>query len=180
MRKGLPVELDGEPYVVVEYKSHKMQQRAPVMQVRFRSLRTGRVVDRSFQGYDVKFTPAAVERRTAQYIYDDGGLYYFMDNDTYEQFPISSEQIADALPYLVEQTTADIVFYDGSPIALDMPITVELQVTDAPPGHKGDTAQGGSKPVTVETGLTVQAPLFVSAGDTIKVDTRSGEYLSRV
>ena len=180
LRKGLPVELDGEPYVVVEYRSHKMQQRAPVMQVRFRSLRTGRVVDRSFQGYDVKFTPASVERRTAQYIYEDGGLYYFMDNDTYEQFPLSSEQIADALPYLVEETNADIVFYDGSPIALDMPITVELEVTEAAPGHKGDTAQGGSKPVTVETGLTVQAPLFISAGDRIKVDTRSGAYLSRV
>ena len=180
LRKGLPVELDGEPYTVVEYKSHKMQQRAPVIQVRFRSLRTGRTVDRSFQGYDVKFTPAAVERRSAQYIYDDDGLYYFMDNDSYEQFPLSSEQITDALPYLVEETTADIVFYDGSPIALDMPITVDLKVAEAPPGHKGDTAQGGSKPVTLETGLVVQAPLFVSTGDTIKVDTRSGEYLSRV
>ena len=97
LRKGLPIELDGEPYAVVEYKSHKMQQRAPVMQVRFRSLRTGKVVDKSFQGFDVKFTPAAVERRTAQYIYEDGGLYYFMDNDTYEQFPLSSEQI-DRVP----------------------------------------------------------------------------------
>ena len=179
LRKGLPIELDGEPYAVVEYKSHKMQQRAPVMQVRFRSLRTGKVVDKSFQGFDVKFTPAAVERRTAQYIYEDGDLYYFMDNDTYEQFPLSSEQIEDSLPYLVEEMTADIVFYEDNPIAIEIPITVDLEVTEAPPGHKGDTAQGASKPVTVVTGLVVQAPLFVNTGDTIKVDTRSGEYLSR-
>ena len=179
LRKGLPVEIEGEPYVVVEYKSHKMQQRAPVMQVRFRSLRTGKVLDRSFQGYDVKFTPAAVERRIAQYIYEDDGLYYFMDNDTYEQFPLSSEQIQDSLPYLVEQTNVDIVFYDSQPIAVDMPITVELKVTEAPPGHKGDTAQGGTKPIKVETGLMINVPLFVSEGDIVKVDTRTGEYLSR-
>ena len=180
LRKGLPIELDGDPYTVVEYKSHKMQQRAPVMQVRFRSLRTGKVVDKSFQGYDVKFTPAAVERRTAQYIYEDGGLYYFMDNDTYEQCPLSYEHITDSLPDLVEEMSADIVFYEDNPIAIEIPITVDLEVTEAPPGHKGDTAQGASKPVTLVTGLVVQAPLFVNTGDTIKVDTRSGEYLSRV
>ena len=180
LRKGLAIELDGEPYVVVEYKSRKMQQRAPVMQVRFRSLKTGRVVDRSFQGYDVKLTPAAVERRSAQYIYEDSGLYYFMDTETFDQLPLSSEQVEDSLPYLVEQTTVDLVFHEGQPIAIDIPITVELKVTEAPPGHKGDTAQGGTKPVTLETGLSVHAPLFVGEGDTLRVDTRSGEYLGRV
>ena len=180
LRKGLAIELDGEPYVVVEYKSRKMQQRAPVMQVRFRSLKTGRVVDRSFQGYDVKLTPAAVERRSAQYIYEDGGLYYFMDAETFDQLPLSSEQVEDALPYLIEQTTVDLVFHEGHPIAIDIPITVELKITEAPPGHKGDTAQGGTKPVTLETGLTIQAPLFVSEGETVRVDTRTGEYLGRV
>ena len=180
LRKGLAIELDGEPYVVVEYKSRKMQQRAPVMQVRFRSLKTGRVVDRSFQGYDVKLTPAAVERRSAQYIYEDGGLYYFMDAETFDQLPLSSEQVKDALPYMVEQTTVDLVFHEGQPIAIDIPITVELKITEAPPGHKGDTAQGGTKPVTLETGLSIQAPLFVSEGETVRVDTRTGEYLGRV
>ncbi len=179
LRKGMAIELDGEPFVVVEYSSRKMQQRAPVMQVRFRSIRTGRIVDRSFQGYDVKLTPAAVERRSAQYIYADGDLYYFMDTETFDQFPLSEDQIKDALPYLVEETTVDTVFFEEAPIAIDMPITVDLKVADAPPGHRGDTAQGGTKPATLVTGHVVQVPLFVSEGETIRVDTRTGEYLSR-
>ena len=180
LKKGLPIELDGEPYVVVEYKSRKMQQRAPVMQVRFRSLRTGRIVDRSFQGYDVKLTPASVERRKAQYIYEDSGLYYFMDAETFDQFPLSADQVEDSLPYMKEDTTVDVIFHEEQPIAIDLPITVDLKVTDAPPAHRGDTAQGGTKPVTLETGLSVQVPMFVSEGETIRVDTRTGEYLARV
>ena len=180
LKKGLAIELDGEPYVVVEYSSRKMQQRAPVMQVRFRSLKTGRIVDRSFQGYDVKLTRASVERRSAQYIYEDGGLYYFMDAATFDQFPLSADQVAAALPYMAEQTTVDIVFFEGQPIAIDLPVTVELKVTEAPPAHRGDTAQGGTKQVILETGLSIQTPLFVSEGETVRVDTRSGEYLARV
>ena len=180
LNKGMVIELEGQPWQVVDYERHKMQQRAPVMQVRFRSLRTGKVVDKSFQGYDVKFTPAAIERKKAQYIYQDDDLYYFMDNDTFEQFPLSSVQIEDSLPYLIEQTNVDIVFYEDSPISIDLPITVELQVTEAPPGHKGDTAQGGTKPVTLQTGLKVHTPLFVNKGDMLKIDTRTGEYISRI
>ena len=179
LKKGLPIEFDGEPYVVVEYSSRKMQQRAPVMQVRFRSLLTGRIVDRSFQGYDVKLSIAAVERRSAQYIYADVDLYYFMDTESFDQFPLSEDQIKDALPFLVEETTVDVVFYEEQPIAIDMPITVDLEVKDAPPGHRGDTAQGGTKPVTLVTGHVVQVPLFVSEGEKVKVDTRTGDYLSR-
>ena len=179
LRKGLSIELDGEPYTVVEYSSRKMQQRAPVMQVRFRSLRTGRVVDRSFQGYDVKLTLAAVERRSAQYIYADDELYYFMDTESFDQFPLSKDQIEDDLPYLVEETNVDVVFFEEQPISIDMPITVDLKVADAPPGHRGDTAQGGTKPATLETGHVLQVPLFVSEGDTVRVDTRTGEYMSR-
>ena len=103
-----------------------------------------------------------------------------MDNDTFEQFPLSQEQIDDSLPYLIEQTNVDIVFYEDSPIAIDLPITVELQVKEAPPGHKGDTAQGGTKPVTLQTGLKVHTPLFVNEGDMLKIDTRTGEYISRI
>lgn len=179
LKRGLPIELDGEPYVVVEYKSRKMQQRAPVMQVRFRSLKTGRIVDRSFQGYDVKLTRAAVERRSAQYIYADDDLYYFMDAESFDQFPLSKDQIEDSLPYLVEETNVDVVFFEEAPIAIDMPITVDLKVTDAPPGHRGDTAQGGTKPATLITGHVVQVPLFVSEGDSVRIDTRTGDYLSR-
>ncbi len=180
LRRGMPIELDGEPYQVVEYERTKMQQRAPVIRIRFRSLRTGRVTDRTFSGFDVKLTPATVERRTAQYIYEDGGLYYFMDNETYDQMPMSADQLGDSLNYLVEQTTVDLILYEGKTISLDMPITVDLTVAQTDPGIRGDTAQGGTKPATMETGLVVQVPLFVDEGEKIRVDTRSGEYLSRV
>jgi len=180
LRKGLSVELDGEPYAVVDYERSKMQQRAPVMRIRFKSFKTGRVVDRSFNGYDVKLTPASVERKSAQYIYNDGGFYYFMDTVTFDQFPIAEDQVQDVLSYMVEQTVVDAIFYEDSPIAIELPIAVDLEVADAVPWLKGDTAQGGTKPVTLETGLKVQVPLFVEVGEMIKVDTRTGEYLSRV
>lgn len=180
LRKGMAIELDGEPHLVVDYERSKMQQRAPVMRIRFREIRSGRVVDRTFNGYDVKLTPAAVERRNAQYIYDEDDLYYFMDNESFDQFPMSRETISEDLAFLVEQMTVDMVFYDGNPIAIELPITVELEVVDSPPGLKGDTATGATKPATLETGHQLQVPLFVNEGEKIKVDTRSGQYLSRV
>ena len=179
LRKGLPVELDGEPYLVVEYERSKMQQRAPVMRVRFRSLRTSRIVDRTFQGYDVKLTPASVERRNAQYIYDADGLHYFMDTESFDQFPLSQKQVEEALSYLVEQTTVNVVFYRGEAIAIELPVAVDLKVAETAPGFRGDTAQGGTKPATLETGITIQVPLFVDAGDAVRVDTRTGQYLAR-
>ena len=179
LRKGMAIELDGEPHVVVDYERNKMQQRAPVMRIRFRSLRTGRVVDRTFQGYDVKLTAASVERRSAQYIYNEDNLHYFMDTETFDQFPVSQEQVGNALQYLTEQTTVDLVFSDGEPLAIELPITVDLKVAETIPGVRGDTVQGGTKPATLETGLVVQVPLFVDEGETVKVDTRSGKYLSR-
>jgi elongation factor P len=180
LKRGMPIDLDGEPYAVVEYERSKMQQRAPVMRVRFRSLRTGRVTDRTFQGFDVKLKPASVDRRKAQYIYQDGDLYYFMDQESYEQFPLDRESIGDSFQYMVEEATVDVIFHEDQPIATEMPITVDLKVASTEPGFKGNTAQGGSKPATLETGLLVQVPLFIDTGETIRVDTRSGEYLSRV
>ena len=179
LKKGTAVELDDEPYIVVDYDQRKMQQRAPVLRIRLRELRTGRLVERTFQGYDVMFTPASVERRTVQKIYTEDELHYFMDTESFEQFPLTKDQIGDALQYLVEQTTVDLVLFRDQPVTIEMPITVELKVTETAPGFRGDTAQGGSKPATLETGLVVQVPLFVNEGDTLKVDTRSGEYLSR-
>ncbi len=180
LKRGMPIDLDGEPYAVVEYERSKMQQRAPVMRVRFRSLRTGRVTDRTFQGFDVKLKPASVERRKAQYIYQDEDLYYFMDQESYEQFPLDRESIGDSFQYMVEEATVDVIFHEDQPIATEMPITVDLKVASTEPGFKGNTAQGGTKPATLETGLLVQVPLFIDTGETIRVDTRSGEYLSRV
>ena len=180
LRKGMAIELDGEPYLIVDYDRSKMQQRAPTMRIRFREIRSGKVLDRSFSGYDVKLTPADVERRSAQYIYDEDDLCYFMDSDTYDQFPLAKSQISDELDYLKEGMTVDLVFYRDDPIAIDMPITVDLEVVHSPPGLKGDTATGATKPATLETGLLIQVPLFVNEGETVKVDTRSGSYLSRV
>ena len=180
LRKGMAIELDGEPHVVVDYERSKMQQRAPVMRIRFRSFRTGRVVDRTFQGYDVKLTPASVERRTAQFIYREDELYYFMDTESYEQFPLSEEQVGEAAQYLTEETTVDLVISDGQPLAIELPVTVDLKIAETAPGFRGDTVQGGTKPATLETGLVVQVPLFVTEGATVRIDTRSAEYLSRV
>lgn len=180
LKRGMPIALDGEPYAVVDYERTKMQKRAPVMRIRFRSLRTGRVVDRTFNGFDVKFTIADVERRKAEYIYQDGDLYYFMDNETFEQLPLVGDRISDSLPYLIEQTPVDLVLYQDEPISIEIPLNVDLKIVDTDPGFKGDTATGGSKPATVETGLVVQVPLFIDVGETIRVDTRTGEYAGRV
>jgi elongation factor P len=176
----MAIEMDDEPFIVVDYEQRKMQQRAPVMRIRFRELKSGRLVERTFSGYDVGFKPASVERRQAQYIYSEDNMRYFMDNETYEQFPLSEEQIGDAMNYLVEQITVDLVLYRDMPVAIELPITVDLRIEDTPPGVRGDTAQGGTKPATLETGLVVNVPLFVNPGEVIRVDTRTGEYLSRV
>ena len=164
----------------MDYERNKMQQRAPTMRIRFKEIRSGKVLDRSFSGYDVKLTPADVERRSAQYIYDEDDLCYFMDVDSYDQLPLSKDQIADELNYLVEEMTVELVFFQDQPISIELPITVDLKVVDSPPGLKGDTATGATKPATLETGLTIQVPLFVNEGESVKVDTRSASYLSRV
>ncbi len=179
LRKGMAIELDGQPYIVVDYERSKMQQRAPTMRIRFREIRSGRVLDRSFSGYDVKLTPADVERRSAQYIYDEDDVCYFMDTESYDQFPLLKERITEELNYLIEEMTVDLVFYQDNPIAIELPITVDLKVVDSPPGLKGDTATGATKPATLETGLTIQVPLFVNEGQSVKVDTRNATYLSR-
>ena len=128
----------------------------------------------------MKLRPASVDRRKAQYIYQDGDLYYFMDQESYEQFPLDRESIGDSLQYMVEEASVEVIFHDGQPIATRDALTVDLKVASTEPGFKGNTAQGGSKPATLETGLLVQVPLFIDTGESIRVDTRSGEYLSRV
>lgn len=180
LRKGMAIKLDDRPFVVVEYEQQKKQQRAPVMRIKFRELTTGRLVERTFSGYDVDFTLADVERHTAQYIYQDDALYYFMDTTSYDQFPLASDQITDSLPFLVEQIEVELVLYQGNPVAIELPITVDLAVSETVPGVRGDTAQGGTKPATLETGHVLNVPLFVNAGEKVKVDTRTGQYLSRI
>ena len=179
LRRGITIEMDGEPYQVVEYQQHKMQQRAPVLRLKLRNLKTGRLVERSFQAYTLKLPLAEVDHRSAQYIYSDSDLYYFMDTETYEQFPLSTEVLGDALSYLKEGTEVALLFYQEAAISVELPTTVDLKVVDSPPGLRGDTAQGGTKPATLETGLVIQVPLFVNEGAIIRVDTRTGEYVTR-
>lgn len=179
LKKGMAIELEGTPYLVVEYDRIKMQQRAPVMRLKLKDLRSGKVLEKSFQGYDVGLTMAPVETRSCQYIYSDGDLYYFMDTENFEQFPMNTTLLGDSLKYLKEEMVAEILFYNDDPISLDLPNSVELSITETPPGVKGDTAQGGTKPATLETGLIIQVPLFVNSGEKVKVDTRTGQYLER-
>lgn len=179
LRKGMAIDLDGQPHIVVDYDRSKMQQRAPTIRIRFRSLRTGRILDRSFSGYDIRLTTAEVERRDARYIYREDELYYFMDTESFEQFPLGTDLIGEGTSYLTEEIEVELILHEGRPIAIELPITVDLQVTETGPSFKGDTAQGGTKPATLETGLSVNVPLFVESGETVRVDTRSGEYLSR-
>lgn len=179
LRKGITIELDGEPYQVVDYQQHKMQQRAPVLRLKLRGLKDGKLIERTFQAYKLSLPRAEVEHRVAQYLYNDGDLYYFMDTDNYEQFPLTREQLGDALNYLKEQIEVQLVFYNGEPLTVELPTTVDLQIVDTPPGVKGDTAQGGTKPATLETGLIVNVPLFVNPNEIIRVDTRNGEYVTR-
>jgi len=175
LRKGAAIELDGAIYVVLEYQHVKMQQRQPVVKLRLRDVRTGNVAERNFQSGD-KVTPVLLEHRPAQYLYSDGDLYYFMDNESYEQIMLTSAQIGEGTNYLKEGQVLEILTSKGETVTVEMPISVQLQVVETEPGFKGDRATAGTKAAKLETGATVQVPLFITTGDIIKVNTRTGEY----
>ena len=179
LRRGTVIELEDEPWQVMDWKHTRMQQRAPVLALKLRNLRTGRAIERNVPG-NHRLTLAEVETREAQYMYNDGDYYYFMDMTTFEQNPLSSDQVGDAMQYLKEQDHVQLVIYKGVPISVELPTSVELKVVDTPPSLKGNTAQGSTKPATMETGLKVNIPFFINPGEVIKVDTRTGEYLERV
>ena len=179
LRRGINIEVDGQAYEVVEYERHKMQQRAPVTRLKLRNLRDRKVIERTFQSYTTEFSLAQVEDRPAQFLYTDGRFYTFMDMETYDQYQLSKEQLGDAVNYLRVETIVDMIFHNEDIINVRVPIFVDLEVVDTPPGYKGDTAQGGTKPATLETGFTTQVPLFISNGEKVRIDTRSGEYNER-
>jgi elongation factor P len=178
LRKGVTFALEGEVYRVLEYQHHKPGRGSATIRTKLRNLRTGATLDRNFISGD-RVQDIRLDRRTVQYLYNDGNLYYFMDMDTYEQPALPAEVIGDAANYLKEGITIDVSFYQGEPLDIELPITVELEVTTTQPGVKGDTATGATKAATLETGLVVQVPLFVSEGDIVRVDTRTGQYLTR-
>jgi elongation factor P len=179
LRKGVTFELDGELYKVLDYQHHKPGRGKAVIRTTILNLRTGVSIDKNFISGD-RVQDIRLDHHTVQYLYSDGDLYYFMDTDTYEQPSLSAEVLGEAVDYLTDGLTLELSTYEGEPIDIELPITVELEVVEAPPGFAGDTATGATKEVTLETGLKVQVPLFVEKGDHIRVDTRTGEYLTRV
>jgi len=178
LRKGSAIEIDGEIYQVLEYQHVKMQQRQPVVKLKLRGVRSGNVTERNFQSGD-KVTPAFLEHRSVQYLYKDGELYYFMDNESYEQIMLTSTQIGEDTNYLKDGLALEILTCKGDSVAIALPIVVELQVTETDPGFKGDRATAGTKAAKLETGVSIQVPLFISTGDIIRVNTRTGEYVEK-
>jgi len=178
LRKGITLELDGELYQVLDYQHIKIGRGSAVVRLKLRDIRAGHITERTFQASE-KFTRARLDYRTMQYLYNDGDLYYFMDKENYEQLPLNASQLGNTLNYLKEGMSLEVASYKDELIGVELPITVELKVIDTGPGFKGDTATAGTKPATLETGITIQVPIFINTGDVIKVDTRSSAYLER-
>jgi elongation factor P len=178
LRKGTVIELNGKLYQVVDYKHIKMKRTA-IVRLKLRDIVGGHTIEQTFQS-DEKFTRARLDYRTMQYLYNDGDLYYFMDEENFEQIPLNGAQLGDAINYIKEGMSLELSSYKDEVIGIELPITVELKITDTEPGFKGDTATAGTKPAKLETGINIQVPLFINKGDIIKVDTRTGIYLERV
>ena len=168
LSRNMVIELDGQPWQVMDYERHKMQQRAPVTRIKMKNLLSGAVVERTFQRYDTDFTVAEIDNRETQYLYTDGNYFYFLDQETFDQYELTREQLGDNLNYLKENMIAEMVFYKGSPINMNLPTHVELEVKETPPAFRGDTAQGGNKPATLETGLRINVPMFITPGTVVK------------
>jgi elongation factor P len=179
LRKGVTFTMDGELYRVIDYQHHKPGRGKAVIRTRLRNLRSGSTIDKNFTSGD-RVQDIRLDHQTVQYLYSDGDLYYFMDIETYEQFPLPDALLEDIKPYIVENAELELSSYEGERLDVELPITVDLRVVEAPPGYAGDTAQGATKEVTLETGLKLQVPLFVEEDDVLRIDTRDGRYVTRV
>ena len=178
-RNGVTFEMDGSVFQVIEFQHVKPGKGAAFVRTKYKNVKTGSVVERSFSPTD-KFENAVVERKEMQYLYNDGDLYYFMDMESYDMIPVSKSLLPDNFKFVKEEMMCKIVSYKGNVFSVEPPMFVELQVTEVEPGFKGDTAQGAKKPATLETGATIQVPLFIENGEILRIDTRTGEYLERV
>ncbi|MCC5909949.1 MAG: elongation factor P [Clostridiaceae bacterium] len=178
-RKGNTFEMNGEPFVVLDFQHVKPGKGAAFVRTKYKNLKTGATREEAFNPSD-KFPRAHIETKEMQYLYNDGEFYYFMDNETFEQVPLTINEVEGAIKFLKENDNATIKFYQGRVFQVDAPNFAELEVTDTEPGVKGDTASNVTKSATLETGAVVQVPLFVNIGDKVRVDTRIGEYMSRV
>ncbi len=175
---GLTIELDGEIYIVLEYQHVHMAQGQATVRVKLKNLKTGNVMRKTFKS-DEYVPQAFINKREAEYLYKQGDEYYFIDNESFEQYILTEEQLGDAIKYLKEGNTVSVLFYEGNPIGIELPTTVVLEVVETDPGLRGDTVSGGSKPAKLETGLVIQVPLFIQIGDKVVVDTRYAKYVER-
>lgn len=178
LRRGVTIEIDGVLYQVLDFQHIKLGRGTAQVRMKLRDVRGGHTIERTVQA-GTRFTRARLERQPVQYLYAEGDIHYFMNTETFEQIPLSSEQLGEALNYLKENATCELILYGDEPIGVELPPSVELMVAETEAWVRGDTAQGGTKPARMETGLIVQVPLFINSGDIIKVDTRSGEYLGK-
>ena len=178
-RNGVTVEIDGNVCQIVEFQHVKPGKGAAFVRTKYKNIITGSVLEKSFRPTE-KFPTARIERVDMQYLYSDGGLYYFMNVETFDQIGLTEDQVGDALKFVKENEMVKVCSHNGNVFAIEPPLFVELVVTETEPGFAGNTAQGATKPAIVETGAQVMVPLFVNQGDKLKIDTRTGEYLSRV
>jgi elongation factor P len=178
-KKGLKIELDGSPYVIVDFQHVKPGKGGAFVRTKIKNLLTGRVLDQTFRSGERVKKPDLVEKEM-QYLYKDGDSYCLMDNETYEQIMLTGEQVGDARLYLIENMNLQVLIFNQQPVAVDLPNFVELAVAQTEPGLRGDTATGGTKPATLESGAVIMVPLFINEGDRLKVDTRTGSYIERL
>ena len=179
LRKGVVIELDGDLWQILDYHHIKMGRGSAQVRIKFKNVKKGSIVEKSFQAGE-KWPRAQLDRRPIQFMYRDGDDFHFMEMETYEQFHLNASELDDAVNYMKDGMTLDRISYDGETLGVELPITVDLVVVETDPGFAGDTATGARKPATTESGLIVQVPLFVTEGDTIRVDTRTGEYQTRL
>ena len=178
-KKGLRIEVDGTPYIIVDFQHVKPGKGGAFVRTKLKNLLNGRVVDQTFRSGEKVEKPDLMEREM-QYLYREGDRYCMMDNETFEQIMLSTEQVGEARLYLIENLNVEVLFYNKEPIAVELPTFVELAIDQTEPGVRGDTASGGSKPAVLESGAILQVPLFINEGDRVKVDTRTGTYIERV
>ena len=178
-RNGITIELDNNIFQIIEFQHVKPGKGAAFVRTKLKNIKSGGVVEKTFRPTE-KCPQARIDRQDMQYLYSDGDLYHFMDQETFEQIALNEESVGDALKFVKENEICKVCSHNGSVFAIEPPLFVELEITETEPGFKGDTATGATKPAVVETGATVYVPLFVELGDKIKIDTRTGEYLSRV
>ena len=178
-RNGITIELDSNVFQIIEFQHVKPGKGAAFVRTKLKNIKSGGVVEKTFRPTE-KCPQARIDRKEMQYLYEDGDLYYFMDTENYEQVGLNADSVGDSLKFVKENEMVKVCSHNGNVFAIEPPLFVELTITDTEPGFKGDTATGATKPAVVETGATVYVPLFVEQNDVIKIDTRTGEYLSRV